>query len=218
MNGRARWGCLYVILILASFGTRLALAQDAPLPVEPYKKNDKGVIYIQVHFDKEGKVDESRIVRSNVPYPLEASTADYVKRKWVIEDLAGGTFTFPIVFDQLPWYAKQWNQGLITPPNLLPPGDPGRTLKLQITFDADGWISRVAIGQSTGLEDVDRNTAIWVKVHWHSDKYAGQTVDTPFEFKTPTDSKPTLAKKPTKTKPAPAPEPTDYAPPAMKVE
>lgn len=220
MNGCARWGRLFGVLALTCFGVRLAMAQEVappPLPVEPYKKNDKGLVVVEVKFAADGKVDGCRILRSNAPYPLEASTVDYIRRKWVNEALAGATVTLPIEFDELPWYAKHWNEGLLPPPNLLPADDPGRTLKLRITFDENGWISHVTVVQPTGIDLVDRETAVWVKVHWHSDKYAGQTVDTPFDFKSPVKPKPAVAREPAKPKPAPVPE-EPAAPPAVRVE
>ncbi len=50
-----------------------------------------------------------------MPYTLETETADYIRRKWVNEWFAGETVRFPITFAELPWYAKQWDDGIVTP-------------------------------------------------------------------------------------------------------
>jgi hypothetical protein len=189
------------------------MAQD--LPVEPYKANDKGILVAEVQFDAQGKVAACRVVRSNVPYPLEASTVDYIRRKWVNEAFAGAVAYFPLTFDQLPWYAKAWDNGLVPPPNLLSPGDPDRNLKLRVTFGPAGWVQRITIQEASGIQLVDQQTAIWVKVHWHSDAYAGQTVDVPFEFKSPASPRPVVVKTPP---PKPKPAPEEEAPPAVRVQ
>jgi cell division septation protein DedD len=186
-----------------------AQEMSAPeFPVEAYKKNDKGIVVAHVKFAADGKVESCVIVRSNVPFPLEAATVDYIQRKWIVDWLAGETVTIPVTYDELPWYATHWNEDLVPPPNLLPLGDPGRKLKLRITFGKDSWVDHVQVIEGTGIELVDRQTAIWVKVHWHNDAFAGQTLDTPFVFKTPPGSKVAA------TAPAPAPPKRKPAPPA----
>jgi hypothetical protein len=200
-----------VALVLGVLPGRAQETAPATLPVDPYKKNDKGVLMVEVSFAKDGTVSLCRIVRSNVPYPLEAGTIDYIRRKWVNAWLAGYTIRLPITFDELPWYAKHWDDALVPPPNLLADGDPGRKLKLRVTFGKDGWAQRVQVVESSGLDTVDRTTAIWVKVHWHNEDFAGKTLDAPFVFK----ARP-AQKAPAPTQPAVPPEPA--ATPAMKVE
>jgi hypothetical protein len=205
------------------FALRAFAQQVAPpeLPVAPYKKNDKGIIVARVTFAADGTVKDCRVVRSNAPYPLEAATVDQIKRKWINDWFAGQTIDFPITFDEMPWYVTHWNDGLVPPPNTLPPGDPGRKLKLRITFDADGWVEQVKIAQASGIEVVDIVTANWVKAHWHNDAFAGQTLDAPFVFKTPPGPKPVTAKAPPRPKPKPAEPawPTEpIAPPAVRVQ
>jgi hypothetical protein len=215
-RGRAR-RVFFVLAIGLGFGVAQIMAQEvapAPLPVAPYQKNDKGLIVAEVKFAADGKVAACRVVRSNAPFPLEAATVDAIKREWNEDWLAGQTIDFPITFDELPWYATHWDDDLVPPPNILPLGDTGRKMKLRITFGADGWVEHASVLQSSGIELVDRQTSIWVKVHWHNDAFAGRTLDAPFEFKGPLGSKPTVAKKPP-SKPNPA-EPT--APPAVRVE
>jgi hypothetical protein len=227
MNRSSLWprsGQPLVWVMTAALGlwsaARAGAQEVAPteLPVAPYKANDKGLVVAQVQFAVDGKVAACRIVRSNVPYPLEAATVDYIKRKWIDDAFAGETVNFPLTFDSLPWYAKSWNEGLVPPPNLLPAGDPGRKLKLRVTFGPDGWVQHVQVMNSTGIDLMDREASVWVKVHWHNEAFAGQTVDAPFEFK---PSKPSLPKEPAaKPKPVAVPaepaEPT--APPAVRVE
>jgi hypothetical protein len=187
-------------------------------PVEAYKKNDKGIVVAQVKFAADGKVDTCIIVRSNVPYPLEAATVDYIKRKWINDLFAGETVLFPITFDELPWYATHWNDDLVPPPNILPLGDPGRSLKLRIAFGKDSWVEHVQVIQPSGLQLVDVTTARWVKVHWHNEAFSGQTLDTPFVFKPrPVPKAPVAVKrKPVAAEPAKPAEPASL--PAVRVQ
>ena len=172
---------------------------------------------VEVKFAADGTVAACRILRSNVPYVLESSTIDYVRRKWVNAFFANETVLLPITFDELPWYAKSWMDGLTPPPNFLPAGNPGRKLKLRVTFGPNGWVQRVEVKEPSGLDIVDRDTAVWVKVHWHDVAYQGQTLDAPFIFKTPVMPPPVPVKTPkTKAKAAAPEEPA--AAPAVKVE
>ena len=213
---------LLVSLLALGFYAAPALAQELappPAPAQTDKKNDRGMVVAEVKFAEDGTVATCRIVRSNLPYPLEAGTVDYIRRKWVNKYFAGDTVRFPLTFDELPWYAKHWDDGIVAPPNFLPPGDPGRKLKLRVTFGPDGWAQKVEVEQTSALDAVDRQTAIWVKVHWHNEAFAGQTLDAPFIFKTPVGTNPAVAKT---TKPRPkAAAPTEQEPaavPAVRVE
>ena len=219
------WLAFLVLALGLDLTVGLLVAQEVappPLPVAPYEKNEKGLIVVQVIFGADGKVASCRVARSNVPFPLEAATVDAIKREWDDDWLAGETVNFPITFDTLPWYATHWDDNLVPPPNLLPLGDPGRTLKLRITFGADGWVEHVKIVQPSGIELIDRQTAIWVRVHWHNNAFAGQTLDTPFVFQPPLGSKPAKAKTPAakaSPKPTVPAEPAEpVAPPAVRVE
>ncbi|MEI9999232.1 MAG: hypothetical protein WDO13_08680 [Verrucomicrobiota bacterium] len=192
--------------------------QGPVLPVDIYKKNDKGVVVVAVQFDGEGRVANCRVIRSNAPFPLEMQTIDHIKRKWLNEFFAGTTQIFPIEYDEIPWYAKRWDDHLVPPPNLLPPGDPGRTMKVRVTFGKDGWVTGAQVVEPSGIQVVDEETAIWVKVHWHNEAYAGQVLDAPFEFKAPPAPKVVAPPKP-KPEPAPSAEPAEPAAvPATRVE
>jgi len=218
MNNRGRLVLMMGVVALGlTFGVVAQAQEDAlpALPVDAYKKNDKGILVAEVKFAADGTVSSCRILRSNVPFTLEASVVDYIRRKWVNEWLAGDTVHMPITFEELPWYAKHWDDPLVAPPNFLPTGDAGRNVKLRITFGPKGWVQRVKIESPSGVDLLDRETAIWVKVHWHNEAYAGQTVDAPFEFKpvsVPVQPKPV-------SKPVAPPTPQEiYAPPAQRVE
>jgi hypothetical protein len=203
------------LVAVVCVGATLARAQDAgssPLPVQEYARNDKGLLVAEVKFSGDGSVSSCRVVRSNVPYPLEASTVDYIRRKWNNPFFAGQTVYFPVEFDGLPWYVKHWDDPLIPPPNFLAPGDPERKLKLRIVFGKDGWAQHVEVEQSSDDDRLDHGAAIWVKVHWHNDAYAGKTIDAPFIFK------PLRAPKAAVAKPKVVEPPEDYAPPAVRVE
>jgi hypothetical protein len=203
---------------ILALGLGLASAQEAAPPPAADATTGKGLIMVEVKFAADGTVAACRIMRSNVPYVLESSTIDYVRRKWVNAFFANETVLLPITFDELPWYAKSWMDGLTPPPNFLPPGDPGRKLKLRVTFGPNGWVQRVELKEPSGLDIVDRDTAIWIKVHWHDVTHAGQTLDAPFIFKTPATPKQVVAKTPSKPKPKPVAPEEPAAAPAVRVE
>jgi len=223
MNDRRLVGRVLVVVAFALVVVAVPLAaqvmEQSPLPVAPYEKNEKGLIVVQVKFAADGKVASCGIVRSNAPFPLEASTVDEIKREWTADWLAGQTVNFPVTFDTLPWYVTHWDEGLVPPLDRLPAGDPGRTLKLQVTFGPDGWVQKEHVVQSSGIQLIDRDTEIWVKVHWHNTAFAGQTLNTPFVFKPQGGPKPSVAKAPaTKAAPKPAAPAEPAAPPAVRVE
>ena len=170
-----------------------------------------GFILVQLKFAEDGKVWSGRVVRSNAPFSLEASTIDFVKNHWKNDYFAGTTQVFPITFSQLPSSCSHWNGDMPPPVNPLAAGDPKRDVKLRVHFGADGWVEKVDVASSCGVDSIDRDTAIWVKVHWHHSAYAGQTFDVPFQFKPPV-SKPVIQHK----APQPVPE-EDSAPPAVRV-
>lgn len=214
---------MLVVAAGLGIGALSATAQSTPAPpsaVEPSRPSAKGFILLEMTFAADGKVAACHVVRSNAPFGLEASTVEYIKRRWVHEWLAGQTTIFPITFDELPSYATHWIEGLEPPPNFLPTGDPGRTLKLRVTFDANGWVEGEQLIDSTGIKLVDQQTAYWVKVHWHDAALAGKTVDVPLELQPPIAPKAPVAKAvpPPKPKPEPAPPAEPAAPPAVRVE
>ena len=212
MEPWVRAGALALMLALDGASAR---AQQ-PVPPADHAKSAAGVLVVEVKFAPDGTVSACLIARSNVPYALEVETVDYIRRKWVNHFFAGDVVRFPVTFDELPWYAKQWGDGLTPPPNFLPAGDPGRKLKLRVTFGPDGWVKGVQIMQPSGLDAVDRQAAVWVKVHWHDPAYAGKTLDAPFIFKTPAVPKPAVVKAPPKPKAVAPVEPA--AAPAVRVQ
>ena len=125
------------------------------------------------------------VVRSNAPYSLEISTTNYIEGHWNMPLFAGQTRFVPIAFDQLPSGSKHWNEDMVPPLDPLTVGDPERRLKLHLTFGADGWVSGIKVVDSSGLPSLDEQTGVWVKVHWHHDAYANQSVDAPFKFEPP---------------------------------
>jgi hypothetical protein len=202
-----------VLALLLGLNAVTASAQQ-PAPATADTNNGKGMLVVEVKFAADGTIAACRIARSNVPYQLEVGTVDYIRRKWVNPWFAGYTVRFPITFEELPWYAKRWDDGLVPPPNFLPASDPGRKLKVRVTFGPDGWVQRVEVKEPSGLDEVDRETAFWVKVHWHDEAYQGQTLDAPFIFKTPVAPKSAVAKLP----PKPAAPEESAAAPAVRVE
>jgi hypothetical protein len=170
-----------------------ARAADSPiLPswAEALKDGHVGVVIVEVQFAKDGSAKQCRVIRSNAPFPLEASTVDFIEKRWKLPLFAGEARVVPIIFQELPSYLPQWNSEMAIPPNPLAVGDPERNLKLRLTFGADGWVKSVDTVAPSGLDSLDQDTAAWVKVHWHHEAYANQVVEAPFDFKPPVASPP----------------------------
>jgi hypothetical protein len=140
-----------------------------------------GAIVVAVSYDRKGKAQKCRLLRSNAPFRLEMSTIEEIQKHWKCPLFAGGTVVWPIVFDSTSVSVK-WNADLETPPLFFPYGDKKYSLKLRLTFGSDGWVKRVQIIQPSGVDLADENTAAWIQIHWHHAAYANQVVDAPFEF------------------------------------
>jgi hypothetical protein len=191
-----------------------AADEDAPRHksfTELSKNNTIGVMLVVVKFAADGHAEHCRVVRSNAPFALEASTVDYIENHWKNPFFAGDTVDFPITFEQLPSYVAPWNP--------LTVGDPSRNLKLHLTFGPDGWVKAIQIVQPSGIDSLDQQTGMWVKVHWHHDAYANQEIDAPFQFNPPPAPPPPPPAPPVKPHPAnPAPATEDTAIPAERVQ
>jgi hypothetical protein len=160
-------------------------AQEIPRAVAPsdaYHASSKGIIIVEVAYGLDGKVQAARVVRSNAPFALESSVIDTIKKQWQVPLFAGSAMTFPIFFDSPPAATNAWNEDTPPPHYLLPAGDAGRTLKLKVSFGNDGWVANEHVIQSSGIELLDTNTEIWIKVHWHHAAFANQDKVVPIEF------------------------------------
>ncbi len=157
------------------------------------------MVLTQIQFGPDGSVKQCRIVRSNAPYALEASTTDFIENHWKNSFFAGETRYIPITFDQLPSYVPHWNDDMVPPPDPLASTDPERALKLRLTFGTDGWVKKVEVVDPSGQDSLDMQTELWVQVHWHHDAYANQVIDAPFKFEPPapppTPAPPVVVKK-----------------------
>ena len=181
-------------------------AIDAPHP---------GVIVVEITYDEKGDVQACQLVRSNAPYQLEKATQNYIRKNWKFSSLGSGTALLPVIFDQVP-DTKYWDEDLASPPNLFPYTDRQENMALRVRFGASGWVDDVKILHPSGNQLVDRQTALWIRVHWHHLAYANKTVDVPFEFVRPPPPPPPppaaavvppVVKKPVVPRPPPEPAP-----------
>ena len=212
---RRKWQSLVLFLgLVGCFGTGTVCHGTTTLDSFTDITNTKstGFILVEVKFAEDGKVWSGRVVRSNAPFSLEASTIDFVKNHWRNEFFAGTTQILPITFSQLPSSSTHWNDDMPPPVDPLAVGDLKRKAKLRVNFGSDGWVQHVEVADPSGVDTIDRQTAIWVKVHWHHTAFAGQTIDVPFEFNPPAPPKPIVQHK----RPQPAEEEAT-APPAVRV-
>jgi hypothetical protein len=172
-----------------------------------------GKIVLAVTYDRSGKVSDCRLVRSNAPVDLEASTVEYIRTKWTNPFFAGMEVTLPIVFEGQPG-AAHWNGDFPLPPNFFPYDNQKYAMKLRLTFDKEGWVTHVEAAQTSGIQLVDDQTGAWIQAHWHHAAYANRVVEVPLEFSRPPPPPPPAP--PPVPKPKPPPEPV--AIPAMRVQ
>jgi len=57
------------------------------------------------------------------------------------------------------------------------------TVVVNVQFDAGGGVAQTEVTQSSGVPLLDSNTRSFIRTHWHSPAYAGQTVSVPVEYK-----------------------------------
>jgi hypothetical protein len=154
---------------------------DPHLPTAPADTQHPGFIVVDVAYGQDGTVQACRVVRSNAPFALEASTVNYIRKHWKCTVLAGVTAIYPIDFENAA-APKYWNADMAPPPDLFPIGHQTQKMMLRITFGGDGWANAVKVTSPSGDPGVDDQTALWIRVHWHNAAYANRTVDAPFEF------------------------------------
>jgi len=194
-------------------------AQTLPAQVnlaEAYKNYAGGFVFVKIKFAPDGKVQDCGIIRSNVPFSLEASTVDFIKQHWRNQLFAGATVTLPITYQVADSTSAHWNEDIAPPPNPLTPDDPERKLKLRVTFGDDAWVKDAQVVETSGSDSVDHQTLVWVRVHWHHQAYANQVIDAPIVFKALPSAAPVAAAPPVPVAPPPPPEPAPI--PAIRAE
>ncbi len=53
---------------------------------------------------------------------------------------------------------------------------------MNVQFDVKGDVSRAEVAQSSGVPILDSETLSFIRAHWHSATYAGQTISQPVEY------------------------------------
>ena len=56
------------------------------------------------------------------------------------------------------------------------------TVMVSVEFDARGSVSQARVLQSSGVPVLDSSTRTFIRDHWHSLAYAGQTVNVPIQY------------------------------------
>lgn len=56
------------------------------------------------------------------------------------------------------------------------------TVMVSVEFDAQGSVSQARVLQSSGVPVLDSSTRTFIRDHWHSLAYAGQTVNVPIQY------------------------------------
>jgi protein TonB len=57
------------------------------------------------------------------------------------------------------------------------------TVVMNVQFDARGGVALAEVAQSSGVPILDSETRSFIRAHWHSPSYAGQTVSVPVQYK-----------------------------------
>jgi TonB family protein len=53
---------------------------------------------------------------------------------------------------------------------------------MNVQFNADGGVARAEVAHSSGYAVLDSETRSYIRAHWHSSTYAGQTINQPVEY------------------------------------
>jgi len=56
------------------------------------------------------------------------------------------------------------------------------TVVVNVQFDARGGVAEAEVTQSSGVPILDASTRLFIRAHWHSPVYAGQTVSVPVQY------------------------------------
>lgn len=57
------------------------------------------------------------------------------------------------------------------------------TVLIAIQFDGSGGIENAEVANSSGYDDLDSNTRIFIRAHWHDPSFAGRSVTVPIQYK-----------------------------------
>lgn len=70
------------------------------------------------------------------------------------------------------------------PPYPLEARDRGQTgtVVMNVQFDAGGNVAQAEVAQSSGVPILDSETRSFIRAHWHSAAYAGQTISQPVQY------------------------------------
>jgi protein TonB len=70
------------------------------------------------------------------------------------------------------------------PPYPLEARDRGQTgtVVMNVQFDARGNVAQAEVAQSSGVSILDSETQSFIRAHWHSTAYAGQTISQPVQY------------------------------------
>jgi protein TonB len=56
------------------------------------------------------------------------------------------------------------------------------TVIMNVQFDAEGNVAHAEVAQSSGVPILDSETRSFIRTHWHSAAYAGQTISQPVQY------------------------------------
>jgi len=56
------------------------------------------------------------------------------------------------------------------------------TVVMSVTFDAQGNVTHAEVSESSGVPSLDATTKLFIRAHWHSTDYAGQSICQPVKY------------------------------------
>jgi TonB family protein len=56
------------------------------------------------------------------------------------------------------------------------------TVVMYVMFDAQGNVTHAEVSESSGVPSLDAATKLFIRAHWHSTDYAGQSISQPVQY------------------------------------
>ncbi len=56
------------------------------------------------------------------------------------------------------------------------------TVVVNVQFNRQGGVTSTEVVQSSGVSILDSSTRSFIRTHWHSQAYAGQTISVPVQY------------------------------------
>jgi len=151
-----------------------SIAPSEPQPVAQPKSpaSDQGVPVLATQLPPPSKAEPAKIASPTHPSTSHTAVAD-----------ATPTHAKPVTSTP----PSSYNPGTsLLPHPPYPPEARDRrqtgTVTMSVQFDAEGSVAQARVVESSGVPILDSCTRTFIRDHWHSLAYAGQTVSVPVQY------------------------------------